>query len=1359
MKWYFYWVLVFVCLPVNAQYILTELEGTALDIPDTTNTVSWDNTNTSYPNDDDKQVVNIGFDFTFGSSQYSQVRILTNGILHFGADQGLHRDYRNQPLPTEDGDRLIAVYWDDLVDDNQSSVTYGNSGSEPNRRFIVNWNNVRAYSNNLRYDFQVVLYENGDIRYRYDNNTANGESATIGLEVNNSESVQYSYNTASVATSFDLLFRNTLLVLPNPVAEYRFDEVGYDGTPAEVTDSSGNNIHADAINSLTTNDIDPALGSVVGTCNYAEFNGVDQYAEVNDNNLIDFTNEFSAAAWIKIDEIPASGLKTILSKDENYEFHVNSRGEINWWWQNSFGIVRGLDSDRVIQPGVWTHIAISYEPGNQVIYIDGIPSGNRNFNENLRTNSDPLQFGSDQNFSGRQFNGDIDEINIFSQFLSQYQVQELMEKTRPCESANLCISSFPDGLSTHSENGEIRFSRDSQLFFSPDDRLNTTVVNVDGSSTERSCVAVECSSNSIPAPVTEAPEFPDTSGSDTDVFVPDGGTEAIGGVTNRYRNIDVGNGSLLQTFSGRNDFYIDSLSSGNDSVLNLVAANYWIRDFDIGRNNTINIIGSGTVRIYIGSSTSIERGLIANSESDGTSRDASQLIIYGYGDIFINRESTISAALYSVGDLTIERNSFLYGAATASDIQLGQSSKVYFLQSAVAGADFGGLCESASCNLGSFRINQPDFALACPFSRAAIQIQAVCDDGSSVKDDYAGTINLTTNENNRSEFYLGQTGGSAVSSITLDGTEMGSATLYLFHQNENNSLAVTASDMANGVVSQSGDPTSFRTAGLVATPVPDFVCGATSQVRLTAVGEDAAGTPCQTLTGFSGNKPFKVWFSTDLDSNLAGPELASSALLMDGNTIDQQQAPPAENNLVLTFNNGISDVALQYNNSAKIEELNFLHDADPYGTAPLPDNLAVSVNPFVIVPDRLELSINTANSDCSSADSGCSAFVAAADNFSLGVTARCLNNALASDYIGRVALSHRLVSPASGQLGSLATSVIDVSRPDAGSVTFDQSISEVGVFDLSSTPSAYFSKTIDTATLEDIGRFYPQAFHLQSASVTPACGTFSYMGDNRLQTSYQVFAVNQNGNRTFNYRDAFAFAMPTLVAENNNNGIDLSARLTDIDTINWINGELRLTDVDLTFARPATGVDGPYQNLALGLQLNDNDASLAAVDMQAGSSGNCAPNCDARQLGSTDVRFGSLYLANVFGPETMPLQQRLEAQYFDGTEFIVNADDNGCFTLAANTPPITELSYQGDLDSGETNISVLQTISAGVGFLQYSAPGVGNSGQLNMSYQVPAWLQTENSADDAYDDDPAASITFGQFRGHDRVIYWREIIR
>jgi len=46
-----------------------------------------------------------------------------------------------------------------------------------------------------------------------------------------------------------------------------------------------------------------------------------------------------------------------------------------------------------------------------------------------------------------------------------------------------------------------------------------------------------------------------------------------------------------------------------------------------------------------------------------------------------------------------------------------------------------------------------------------------------------------------------------------------------------------------------------------------------------------------------------------------------------------------------------------------------------------------------------------------------------------------------------------------------------------------------------------------------------------------------------------------------------------------------------------------------------------------------------------------------------------------------------------------------------------------------------------------------------MSYQVPAWLQTENSADDAYDDDPAASITFGQFRGHDRVIYWREIIR
>jgi len=45
--------------------------------------------------------------------------------------------------------------------------------------------------------------------------------------------------------------------------------------------------------------------------------------------------------WVRPDVIPASGLKSILSKDENFEFHINSGAPLS--------------------PGNWYHVAIVYD--------------------------------------------------------------------------------------------------------------------------------------------------------------------------------------------------------------------------------------------------------------------------------------------------------------------------------------------------------------------------------------------------------------------------------------------------------------------------------------------------------------------------------------------------------------------------------------------------------------------------------------------------------------------------------------------------------------------------------------------------------------------------------------------------------------------------------------------------------------------------------------------------------------------------------------------------------------------------------------------------------------------------------------
>jgi MSHA biogenesis protein MshQ len=62
----------------------------------------------------------------------------------------------------------------------------------------------------------------------------------------------------------------------------------------------------------------------------------------------------------------------------------------------------------------------------------------------------------------------------------------------------------------------------------------------------------------------------------------------------------------------------------------------------------------------------------------------------------------------------------------------------------------------------------------------------------------------------------------------------------------------------------------------------------------------------------------------------------------------------------------------------------------------------------------------------------------------------------------------------------------------------------------------------------------------------------------------------------------------------------------------------------------------------------------------------------------------------------------------------------------------------------------------------FDEAGLGNEGSVIYRYDTNTylpWLNTENDNDGNYADNPFGKITFGQFRGTDRMIYWREIVR
>ncbi|SEK95629.1 Pentaxin family protein [Colwellia chukchiensis] len=214
------------------------------------------------------------------------------------------------------------------------------------------------------------------------------------------------------------------------VAQYSMESVLWQGSQGEVIDETGR-FNGQALSAVTANTT-PALTGNPGTCRYGSFDGVDDYIEVPDtganNFLLDLPKALSVSVWINPTALPSSGLKTIISKDENYEFHLLQSGEIHWWWQTHSFSTSGAN----ITAGNWYHIAITYENGRQVIYVNGVAKGTRNFTGELILNDDPLQIGQDQGIASRFFAGFIDEVHIYDGALSASEVNDIYNKRHAC---------------------------------------------------------------------------------------------------------------------------------------------------------------------------------------------------------------------------------------------------------------------------------------------------------------------------------------------------------------------------------------------------------------------------------------------------------------------------------------------------------------------------------------------------------------------------------------------------------------------------------------------------------------------------------------------------------------------------------------------------------------------------------------------------------------------------------------------------------------------------------------------------------------------------------------------------------------
>ncbi|MDK9764634.1 MSHA biogenesis protein MshQ [Vibrio sp. D420a] len=397
-------------------------------------------------------------------------------------------------------------------------------------------------------------------------------------------------------------------------------------------------------------------------------------------------------------------------------------------------------------------------------------------------------------------------------------------------------------------------------------------------------------------------------------------------------------------------------------------------------------------------------------------------------------------------------------------------------------------------------------------------------------------------------------------------------------------------------------------------------------------------------------------------------------------------------------------------------------------------------------------------------------------------------NYLKSD--ASVAITHTLDTPTDdgSVLGSLnpnsertknANSIVEANK---GYKFENLKYSEVGSFNFIVTETGSFYGNIlgGFSGSKAIGRFYPKYFQVIDQNWSYAgTQTFNYMNQNFEQISFDVEALSKevsiNGGtevpqpiQNYQYFDsklqtsfslyeselATRFISPSFgngVWSGSNQSIGHFSVSLSGDCGG--NSSFCVTKVDTK----AGYEDGPY-NLNEGISGDITDIRLAIED-----------NIDPVEFWSggdqlskePDIRFGRIDLDDVGGNSGAIIAIPLRAEYWNGSQFVVNEDDRTTNVVASTSA--SSVIWSGD-DSTTTTATldnggaVTDGESRNLTASQGEGVSLREQVQLWQSMSLTPWLRYNWDSDEVPDaangeQDPSTVVTFGIYRGNDRVIY------
>ena len=1169
--------------------------------------------------------------------------------------------------------------------------------------------------------------------------------------------------------------------LPGPLLSWSLDETQWTGAAGEVRDSTANGLDGTVLNSAISANTAPARPEVnaMGTCGYGSFSSASsQYVQRNHSSLLDLQGSFSIGLWVKPLSLPSTGLMTLVSKDENYEFHLNPNGTVNWWWQTTTPDgTRQFNSTAAVAAGQWSHVLVRYAPGDQQIYINGTLAGQANFDGTPLANTDPLQLGADQNYAGRYFDGNLDELRIYNTALSPAQITALYEERRQCPVRLQC---FSDNFDNGSLGDDWAVSSRGATAFTPTVvsqrmRLTSNQRNVATASTVQrlfpaagNYIQVEfkhyayggSGADGMAVVLSDAAVAPQPGAFGGPLGYGTRGTSTTPGFVGGWLGVGIDEYGNFSTEGG---------PGGPGRRLDSVAI----------RGSGISPYTSG-YRYIAGTPANLSPGIDQSGSAAGPGH---------------TYRITIDGRFTNQALVTVERNS---GSGYVVLPNLNAVNVLAAANQAALPADFylsltgstGGstnfhelddlqICASTikplAQQIDHFEFNYAGTALTC--NPQPVTIRACLN--SSCSNLFTDPVSVTLNPSSYWSAIAPATGSGNVINFSggtaqarLSVTTAGIATLGV------QTSTPTTKALSVPVCSTTGCRITYADSGLLL-QVPNMLAAKPTAATISAVRKSDNALQC--VPAFA-----NVSRNISFTSAYSNPVSGTQPVVVNGSSV---RGTPVS--LSLDFDgNGTAPLTVRYDDAGQLT-LNASYagsnaNADP-GLSLIGSDL------FVSKPYGLCLQTD---STCSSADENCAVLpgVRAGDSFPLRVRAvawqadnqaltaaqLCSGNLTTPNFAhANILLSSAVQAPAGGANGVMSPD--NYAHALGTQTTSNTSISEVGVFTVTATPPAggYLdAETVSGGSSGLVGRLIPAYLNAAgSASVTPSCGSaFSYQGQpmdfaSGRQPSLSITGFNRAGVVTTNYdRGAFwKLAAPSVGSYSSFTGMaGLDTRLlsqgsASLSVAGAGDGDGRRTyswSGEQLLYQPAAAPSSDDYPFTAKLKQGFTAAVLTDADGAChGSGGACIDySYDFTEEPGSQVRLGRLRIGNAHGSELQSLSLPLVVESWQniaGGSFQTEGLDTCSSSSVLGTPEL--FSFTGNLTAAKTTPS-LTTPVAGVGRLQLSAPGSGNDGSVQVRFaSAPSWLQYP--WDGATRQAAVGLASFGIYQGSAPVIFRREMYR